>query len=132
VAGGKLWLRPKPYGRSPEPRPAGEAAANPSVVDDVINVTPAKTWKKPFRIDFATGHKDIVKLSKLTQQVRAKVWMPPETADTKKLNDHDFEPDWQTRYKAHYDALRRWRESAATVLSRRRRISHEATHARAK
>jgi hypothetical protein len=178
----------------PEPRPAGEAAANQAVVDEVINVTPAKTWKKPFQtarldrctichdggpwkhtpwlpaaagippnptgvpfipigpvfegwrslhrptavttvpvdvngkkepqlctschrigyedtcrngIDFATGHKDIIKLTKIIQPVRAKLWMPPETVDTKKLNDHDFEVDWQTKYKAHYDALRR-------------------------
>ena len=178
----------------PEPRPAGEAATNESIISEVINVTPAKTWKKPFQtarldrctichdsgpwkhtpwlpasadvppnprgvpmipigpifegwrslhrptavttapvevngkkepqlctschrigfeetcrngIGFATGQKDIVKVSQLGQQARVKYWMPPETADTKKLNDHDFEVDWQTRYKAHYDAMRR-------------------------
>ena len=58
-------------------------------------------------IGFATGQKDIVKVSQLGQNARVRYWMPPETADTKKLNDHDFEVDWQTRYKAHYDAMRR-------------------------
>lgn len=183
----------------PSPRPSDAIATNPVIQNDVLTVTPAKTWKKPFQtarvdrctichdngpwkhtpwltdavqipsndknipytalgpafeywrttfeptavttadvkvtasdgtvrsepqlctschrigregtcrdmINFATGKANPGLLSETGKNPHLRRWMPPPTKEAALMNEADFVKDWEAKYKAHFDAMRR-------------------------
>lgn len=178
----------------PLPRPSGEAALDAAIKWEVLDVTPQKTWKKPYQMavvdrctichdsgpwkhtpwipdgvkippnptgvplivigpifeewrvmfeptaittdpvvingrsesqlctachrigrestckvfmDYAAGLKNPSLMSKQGLEPHRRRTMPPQTNETKSMNDADFIKDWDTRFKPHFDALKR-------------------------
>ena len=58
-------------------------------------------------IDFATGHTDPGPLSATGKTAHARQWMPPPSKDLQSLSDDEFKKNWDTHFKAHYEALRK-------------------------
>lgn len=58
-------------------------------------------------INYATGHSEPALLSETGKLAHSRRWMPPQSPKAAAMNEADFIKDWDAKYKAHFDAMRR-------------------------